>query len=472
MTRPTSVRLREARAASARRLAAAASAAAVASCLASSPGHAACMPGGPCISVSPPHISSPPTYSPPPTYSAPTYSAPTYSPPPVYVPPQPSPAELQQRQANLINDQGLAAAQRGDYAEAIRLYQQALALSTFANSALIIRHNIAASYSHLARQADDRGASAEALRMIELAMQYNPDERTLDWPGWARSLRERIRERQDAVQEAGQDLKEAGERIKAAQFAAANTRLDSAGDLLKSQAFTRSREQMNAARNVLAQAATPPAQGGGAAGGNTKFFGTKVGPGQEAAGPTVPPGTPTTYSSTGQQLNAAATSAEAAACVMEGRGNCPQGQPLPTPTLSSSQSPAFNQMAARVGAIPALANDHEFQTRFAYYRSLDSLMIETRAKIAAVQKQIDSNPGDREILTVQKQTLENTARIIDTDRGNARKSVDEQAKTLSISLDWPPEEAAPTASGPAAPPAPPGSPPAEQPPAKPGEGRP
>src|SRR5208282_5338532 len=76
----------------------------------------------------------------------PVYTPPVYT-PPVYTPPQPSPAELQQQQANAINDQGREAQNRHDFAASIRLFEQALALSTNANSGLIIRHNIAASYS-------------------------------------------------------------------------------------------------------------------------------------------------------------------------------------------------------------------------------------------------------------------------------------------------------------------------------------
>jgi hypothetical protein len=149
-------------------------------------------------------------------------------------------------------------------------------------------------------------------------------------------------------------------------------------------------------------------------------------------------------------LNVAAAGPEVAACVIEGQRGCPKGKPLVYPA-PASQSPVFTEIATRIAANPALARDQEFQNRLAYYRSLDGLAIQTKTKIAAVQKQIDSNQGDREALKAAKQTLENAVKINEADKAGARQSMDERAKTLSIRLDWPAEEAAPpTSAGPRA----------------------
>jgi tetratricopeptide (TPR) repeat protein len=64
---------------------------------------------------------------------------PTYSPPPVYRPPQPSPQELAQRQANAINEQGIALARRGDHRGALAKYEQAARIDP---SNAVIRNNV------------------------------------------------------------------------------------------------------------------------------------------------------------------------------------------------------------------------------------------------------------------------------------------------------------------------------------------
>jgi len=154
--------------------------------------------GGPSISA--PTFTPSPRPSPPPVAPGPSRpSGPSYTPPAVY---QPSPAELQQRRATAINEQGMTLFKRGDYAGAIRLFEQAFALSTNPNYALIIKHNIAASYSWLTRQAQERGDLDQALRFVELAISYWPDNLKDDWSGWASRLRERIRERQEEIQAA------------------------------------------------------------------------------------------------------------------------------------------------------------------------------------------------------------------------------------------------------------------------------
>lgn len=135
------------------------------------------VPGG--ITINPPTFTPSPRPSPPPV--APGPGGPSYTPPPVY---QPSPAELQQQRATAINDQGAVLDRRGDHAGAIRLYEQALALSTNPAYAQIIKHNIAAAYSWLTREAQERGDFDQALRYIQLAQSYYPGEPDKDWPGW------------------------------------------------------------------------------------------------------------------------------------------------------------------------------------------------------------------------------------------------------------------------------------------------
>jgi tetratricopeptide (TPR) repeat protein len=160
------------------------------------------MPGGPTISVPNFHYTPPSRPSPPP-YQGP--SGPSYTPPPVY---QPSPAELQQQRATAINEQGIGLFRQGNYAAAIRLFQQALAMSTNSSAATIIQRNIGNSYSWLTSEAQERGDLEQALRYIQLARQYYPDESDHDWPGWEQYLRDKIQEQREAAAEAERERQE------------------------------------------------------------------------------------------------------------------------------------------------------------------------------------------------------------------------------------------------------------------------
>jgi len=347
---------------------------------------------------------------------------------------------LQNQQSITINNQGVAEHNRGNYAEAIRLFEQALALATDPTTALKLRHNLANSYSFLARAAQDRGDLTEALRMIELSIRYYPDEPDMDWHGWAETLRGEIAEREQAIEEARRERTE--------QFTEAEGQRLAAAQQLKSESLRHAEEQLNAARGRIREQQAA-AQGPPASGGNTKFFGTSVGPGAAAAGPTVAPGPQTSYSSTGEQLQAAASSPEAAACVFTGQAGCPAGQPF-QPLKLSSNSAAFKTMAAKIATNEKLVADQPFIERFNWYRHLDVQMTETKAKLTEIQKQIDGNKGDREILNAEKGSLENTAKLLEADAAKAKKWMDERAKTLSITLDWPEEgPASPSQAGPA-----------------------
>jgi tetratricopeptide (TPR) repeat protein len=159
------------------------------------------VPGGPSISA--PTFTPSPRPAPPPV--APGPGGPSYTPPPVY---QPSPAELQQQRATAINEQGMTLFKRGDYAGAVRLFEQAFALSTNPNYAQLIKRNIAASYSWLTREAQERGDFDQALRYIQLAQSYYAGDPDKDWPGWERFLRDKIREQQEAIATAERERQE------------------------------------------------------------------------------------------------------------------------------------------------------------------------------------------------------------------------------------------------------------------------
>jgi tetratricopeptide (TPR) repeat protein len=409
--------------------------------------------------------------------------------PPIYVrPPEPSPTELQQQQANVINDQGLAAENRHDYAGAIALFEQALRLSTNPNSTSIIRENIARAYglegfdafnrndhagaievykqalaytsdartaltlrqniancySFLANAAGRRNDLIAELEILSLAMRYNPENP--EWARWENNIRGEISRRQEAIAEERQQAAAERQRAKTEAMTSAQTARDAARQQLKADTLARAEEERKAARRALEQpAGANPAQG--SPGGNTKFFGTPVGPGPEAASPTIPQQPQTTYPSTSAQLNAAAIRPEAAACVFEGQAGCPAGQSF-EPLKLSSNSADFKAVSARIATNKKLVADEIFINRFNWYRHLDQQLTETKSKLSEIQQQIDTHKGDQEILKVEKETLANTAKSLEEDQAKAKQFMDERAETLSIKIDWQ-ESGAPNAQSPA-----------------------
>jgi tetratricopeptide (TPR) repeat protein len=115
------------------------------------------------------------------------YAPPVYRAPPVY---QPSPTELKQRQSVAFNQQGLAQFNHKNYEAAIKLFQTAARLATTAKSVQINRQNIGNAYSWLGKAAFERGDTADALRLYELAAQYYPDNKV--YKEAVTTLRERI----------------------------------------------------------------------------------------------------------------------------------------------------------------------------------------------------------------------------------------------------------------------------------------
>jgi hypothetical protein len=101
-----------------------------------------------------------------------SYNPPAYTPPAVY---QPSPAELQQRQAVALQQQGTAQFRAGKYTEALRLYELSLKLCVAADDIANLRGNIGNTHTQLGGIAYKRGDVEQANREFELAKQYLPN---------------------------------------------------------------------------------------------------------------------------------------------------------------------------------------------------------------------------------------------------------------------------------------------------------
>jgi tetratricopeptide (TPR) repeat protein len=249
-----------------------------------------------------------------------------YYAPPVY---QPSPAELQERQSVALANQGNSLFNRGNYAEAIRLYKLARNLSTNAASARTIEHNIANAFSWQADEAEKRGDLRTAFSMISQALQYYPDT-ALNWPQWAERLQNEITARETAERQAEEDRRASQRRIKIGSLSAAETQRSSASERIKNATLADAEKRIADARQSLMREQKrfneSPADATGAIP-SKGAFGTTVVPRSEA-GAVVPPGAKTTYDSATAQADAAKKSASMG-CVYDGQANCAPGTALP-----------------------------------------------------------------------------------------------------------------------------------------------
>ena len=391
--------------------------------------------------------------------SAPTYAPPVYQ-PPVY---QPSPAELKARQATALNNQGVALEKRGKYLEAIRLYELSLQL----NPTQVTHHNLAHANNELALQYYKAKNFSQALQYFRQAKQNNPSDTVISNNLW--SAQYEFDNQQHQAQEQA-DLNRAQANIVAKVLGTPGSSVSSAppppasfefADTSNAQAMAGSAAaprpdagkvsnageasskvnpsagaQANGAPLDFMNPAQPTAGTGGA--GSTNAFGT-ASVNSNVLGPADPPRPQTKYVSASAQADAAAKDPN---CVFDGRPGCKQGQALVIQKPSAA-SAVVNALVDRIAKNPKLITDEQFQSRFGWYRQLDGQLAETKSKIAVIQQQIDSGKGDKEILAAQKGTLQNTAKQIKTDQATAKGMMDERAKTLSVSLDWP-EEAPPS----------------------------
>ncbi|HZP74727.1 MAG TPA: tetratricopeptide repeat protein [Pseudolabrys sp.] len=356
-----------------------------------------------------------------------------YQAPPVYVPPPPSPQELQQRQSTAFNNQGTAAFKRGDYAEAIRLFQTALQLATNAESIRVNRQNIAAARSHLADAAQKRGDLETALREIDQAIQLNPQNKW-NWQGWAENLRYAIATRKREAEEK-QNLERARQNMAGllttgAPQPAAAVNAPSPASAAGSAANPSTAGKSAASLDFMDAAAPPPAGQPQQKG----IFGTNATPTNPNLGPAVGTGG-TTYQSASAQADAAAKDPNR---VFDGRPGAATGTPL---TFPKAESPAatVNALAYRLAKNEQAMKDPVIKTSLAWYLSLDAQVKEKQTQIAEIQKQIDSGTGDVGILKAQKETLTNDVKRSQADQTAAEKQIKEQVKKLNLSMDFPDE---------------------------------
>jgi hypothetical protein len=124
---------------------------------------------------------------------------------------------------------------------------------------------MASSYSWLARAADDNDDFDQALRYVELAINYWPDEPNMDWRGWAQRLREKIQERQEELaaaerqrQELGRQIASEAERQRADARVQVGAALAAAADKQRAAVADAESQRAEAARKITEQLKSAP----------------------------------------------------------------------------------------------------------------------------------------------------------------------------------------------------------------------
>jgi hypothetical protein len=104
-----------------------------------------------------------------------------------------------------------------------------------------------------------------------------------------------------------------------------------------------------------------------------------------------------------------------------------------------AQTPGAVELARHIPG-PA-QKDEEIRQSMAYYEKLDGEKIDTKAKLEAVQTQIDSHAGDATTLNAQKATLGNDLKRYEGDQEKTQAQIKERLVTIGVKWD---ESPAPT----------------------------
>lgn len=190
-------------------------------------------------------------------------------------------------------------------------------------------------------------------------------------------------------------------------------------------------------------------------GGSTSFFGSPGNP----SNPDLdcsPPTRPVRVNSTLDQASSAANSGTAASSdgiskeAAATEANCAFGTAACaayTPVhidKTVGQTPGAVELASH---IPDKAkNDPVIQAGLAYYEKMDGRKIDTKSKLEAIQKQIDSGTGDAKVLAAQQSTLSNDLKYYTGAEATTKAQIKEQLKSTNMAWD---ESPAPGAAAPA-----------------------
>jgi len=360
------------------------------------------------------------------------------------------------KQGTALNDQGIASYDKGDWAAAEADFKESLKF--YPNDQVVLR-NLAMTQGHEGEDAYRKGDYTTALNYFQQALANDPaddpDKHTLN--GDLATTQVKIADVQQdkiAASQMQQSIQNLAQSLTAAP--SPNTAPSSGGldfsdggpsndsDKSGRLTFTDSDPSLkDAPHDTSAQPS---------AGGSTNAFGTNSNPSNpdldySAAAPTVAVHSASDQASSAANSGAAATTSDRSDVTKAESGcafdtaACAAYTPVRV-NKTVGQTPGAAKLASHIPA--AAKNDPEIQQSMAYYEKLDGRKTDTKAKLATIQKQIDSHAGDADALNAQKATLSNDLKRYDADEASTQAQI--KKRLVAIDVPWV-ETPAPPATG-------------------------
>ncbi|WP_316168086.1 MULTISPECIES: tetratricopeptide repeat protein [unclassified Bradyrhizobium] len=346
--------------------------------------------------------------------------------------------------SNLAHAEARASFKRGNYAGAVAKLKQAIAVNPSDRGRANVRAEASVVLNLEGVALWDRGDIAGAIAKFKEAIAFNPSNN---------KARGNLAHAEGYILFKRDDY--AGAIAKWKQAIAVNPSDKGARSYLATAQENVRKQRETQKQDEADQQARARAGATGGTGG-TRFFGTQPAPTNPDLWPSGPNRT-TPVSSAIEQLRSMVESGKKATDSMReaarGGAECgfgtkpcePPGQvpdfgsPQPSPALS----PAASALIARLAKNKQVMEDPKIRTYLNWYLSLDQQGKDTQARLAAIQKEIDSGKGDRprQILDAIKGTQENNLKDIEANKAKAEAWMKGYVQK-DLGLTWP-EEASP-----------------------------
>ncbi len=329
---------------------------------------------------------------------------------------------------------GVAAYRRGDYATALRRFQQALAILPHDRATLsAIAMTRGAMAEKLGMAAWDRDDPAAALTYFQEAFAYYPFKVWRDNIALAQGRLQTLQESRRHQQQITQSISRLSDA--ATSVPSGTSTAPSPLDFKTADKGT----QVNMEVRV-------------------GLFGTTRTPSNPNLGERSPDAAVPTHSTAGQLSSASKSSKDAAAAETMERvkdlSNCqfdkdacrtPDAIEIARP---AEQTPGAMELASHLPA-EALKNQ-EIQNSLAWYDKLEKGKAEGAREIAGIQKQIDGGNGDAAVLNARKAAVENSIQQMQVDQGRAKEQI--KKRLLDLHHPWieTPQQSGPDSGSPPA----------------------
>jgi len=391
-------------------------------------------------------------------------------------PPKPTAAEIADQKSGALNDQGLAASERKDWAAAEGYFRKALKLAPSDHAVL---RNLAITLAHEGEEAYTKGDYTASLSILQESMTYDPvddtshhvivDDLAAAQASVDSAKTEVVREEQQEIHDklSADDMKDSLSRMvnslsSESRSSAGVGKPDNTSTGSEGLAFTDAAPSL---KDAVADTSSDPTKSPESApkssgsrapaktGGGTGIFGTTSNPTNPGLDFSAAPPVSAVKSATDQLTSAAGSGAAAKAGGISNEAaateaNCafnteacakPTSVPI---NKSAAQTPGATELATHI--LPAARIDISIQQSMAYYEKLDGKRLDAQTKLAAVQQQINTGSGDSTVLDAQKATLKNDLTHYEADQATTQEQI--KKRLVEINLPWS-ESPAPATAG-------------------------